>query len=564
MKPKTFIKRHGFLLIALGLMLVATLMLAVIQFFAVKRTEAEAQAALEANLDLQLLAMVNEARHEMMEHASQITHSIPHSRVRERDTEGLARAFTRAMRRYPEMRELYAVFFERGAEENGAWQAFRYVPPDPNNPQTPLSRDVPVGSAVEDAEAAEALREAFLAIPNREADATYAAFAAVSSSNPTSHQIFYHPIYEPDHLDRRGSLDRIGLLVFTSDAENYPSPDYLKNLTARYVERAVGGAPEILLTSAVVRKENGEAKLISPVAENFEPLRRRTFEPEDGLFPNVTFGVALQENKAFGFEDISWSLFLGLMATALSLVGLALTWRAAQREWQVAQMKSDFVASVSHELKTPLTAIFAFGDLLATGRTQKAEKVREYGSLITAESSRLNLLLNNILEMSQMEHGARRYQFQTQDLRETVEKSVETFQHTSAAKDFKIKTDLPDTPVIAEFDENAVRQIVLNLLSNAAKYSNGTKVIETRLHLENRAARLTVKDYGIGIAAEEQQAIFTPFHRVADANVQNSKGTGLGLAIVREIVTAHNGEISVKSKLNEGSVFTVKLPIIKV
>lgn len=160
-----------------------------------------------------------------------------------------------------------------------------------------------------------------------------------------------------------------------------------------------------------------------------------------------------------------------------------------------------------------------------------------------------------------MERGVRRYQFETLDLRETIEKSIETFRHTSAAKDFDFKIDLPAAPVFAEFDENAMRQIVLNLLANAAKYSNGTKVIETSLRREQTAAIFTVKDYGIGIAAEEQRAVFTPFHRADDANVQNSKGTGLGLAIVREIVKAHGGEISIKSKLGAGAVFSVKLPM---
>jgi hypothetical protein len=175
LKPESFIKRHGFLLVAFGVMLLATLMLAVIQFFAVKRIEAEAQAALEANLDLQLYALVNEARRYMYERASYITHSISHARVRNRDTEGLGRAMTRAVRRYPEMKQIFVAFFERGAETE-AWQVFRYEPPDLANLEVTRYKDVPIGTMIEDAEASKTLRETWLSIPNRSADATYAAF----------------------------------------------------------------------------------------------------------------------------------------------------------------------------------------------------------------------------------------------------------------------------------------------------------------------------------------------------------------------------------------------------
>jgi len=553
LKPESFIKRHGFLLVAFGVMLLATLMLAVIQFFAVKRIEAEAQAALEANLDLHLYALVNEARRDMYERASYITHSISHARVRNRDTEGLGRAITRATRRYPEMKQIFVAFFERGAETE-AWQVFRYEPPDLANPEVTRYKDVPVGTMIEDVEASKNLREAWLSIPNRSADATYAAFAPVSGSQ--KEQIFFHAVYEPDHLDRQNDLDRVGLFILTADANNYPAPDYLKNLAARFEQKETSDSPNALAVN--IRMRGSDEKVIAD--SQIAPLRTREFDQNDRLFPNIEFGVAPRNPNSFS-DDTTTSFLLGLSATLLALFGLVLTWRATQREWRVAQMKSDFVASVSHELKTPLTAIRAFGDLLASGRTQKPERVREYGSLITAESNRLNSLLNNILEMSRMERGVRRYQFETLDLRETIEKSIETFRHTSAAKDFDFKIDLPAAPVFAEFDENAMRQIVLNLLANAAKYSNGTKVIETSLRREQTAAIFTVKDYGIGIAAEEQRAVFTPFHRADDANVQNSKGTGLGLAIVREIVKAHGGEISIKSKLGAGAVFSVKLPM---
>ncbi len=209
---------------------------------------------------------------------------------------------------------------------------------------------------------------------------------------------------------------------------------------------------------------SGEERDLVSIGDSPEPPRRRGFDPAERLFPTLTFGVALRDRSAaeLGAGHTRLSLLLGLGAAALSLIGLGLTWRATRREMRVAQLKSDFLASVSHELKTPLTAIRAFGDLLRSGRARDAERVREYGEMITTESGRLTALLNDILEASRLERGIRRYRLEEGALCAAVAEAVEVFRHTAQARGFTVEVTLPSPPVRTRFDESALRQVMLN------------------------------------------------------------------------------------------------------
>lgn len=571
LEHRKFISRRRYLGIAMIAVLLPTLALAFMQYLSARRTEAQTQATLEANLDLHLLGIVDEARRGMVDRASHITHSLGHNRLRDRDANGLALSFARAKRRYPEINELYGVFFERGAEA-GAWRVLRYVPPAPDDPATPVYKGMPIGLLVEDPDTTEALRQAWFAVPERAADATYTAFAPTSRRAAAPRQIFFHTVYEPNHMSAQDDSDRVGLFAFTADAASYPSADYLANLVARFAERAASGgdAPGGLAYRVTLGEADGGARDLVSIGDSPEPLRRRGFDPAERLFPTLTFGVALRDMSAAKHVagHTRMSLLLGLGAAGLSLVGLVLTWRATEREMRVAQSKSDFLASVSHELKTPLTAIRAFGDLLHTGRARNPERIREYGGMIKTESDRLTALLNNILEASRLERGIRRYRLEEGSLCVTVSETIEVFRHTAEARGFTIGVALPSLPIKTKFDEGAIRQALLNLLSNAAKYSGysgentDARRIEVAVKRDDGCAVIEVRDHGIGIAPAEQRRIFDLFHRAAQTHVQAKGGTGLGLAIVREIARAHGGEVSVESRTAAGATFRLYLPLL--
>jgi len=559
-------QKHRYLVVATGTILVATLALVSMQYRSVRKAEAQAQAILEANLDLHLLALVSEAKRDLVEHADHITHSIYQRLVRDRDLPGLQRAFTRAARRFPEVQDFYVVFFERG-QENAAWRVLHYVPPDVNNPETPTYLGVTLGSLAEEADAAEALRHAWLSINNHSEIATYTVYAPITLTDAHPRQIFFHPVYESASMDRQSDLDRVGLVAFTADAETYPSPHYLRSLITHYEELAEGSSGSLGKLTYKVRVKDGEAmRDVVSRRDTTQPLRWRGFEPADRLFPNLAFGVAPRDLTAAYASDYTRSnILLGLCAAGLTLIGLGLTWRATRREMRVAQLKSDFLASISHELKTPLTAIRAFGDLLHSGRARDSERIREYGGLIKTESDRLTALINNILELSRLERGIRRYRLEEGFLCAAVAATVEVFRHSAEADGCTIEVTLPSPPVKTKFDESALRQALLNLLSNAAKYSGQSphgRRIEVAVKRDAADAVIEVRDFGIGIAKSEQPQIFTAFHRASQAKALTVRGTGLGLAIVREVARAHGGEVSVESEPGRGATFRLRLPLL--
>ena len=173
-------RKYRYLIVASAVIVLATLALLLMQYRSARRTEAQARATLLANLDTHLLAIVDEAKRDMVEHADHVTHSITQRLVRDRDLPKLARAFTRASRRFPEVRDFFVVFFDKGQDTQN-WRALRYVPPDLNDPATPQYLGVPIGSLTDDADLSEALRRAWLTVHDRPEIAVYSAYAPLSS-----------------------------------------------------------------------------------------------------------------------------------------------------------------------------------------------------------------------------------------------------------------------------------------------------------------------------------------------------------------------------------------------
>jgi signal transduction histidine kinase len=237
------------------------------------------------------------------------------------------------------------------------------------------------------------------------------------------------------------------------------------------------------------------------------------------------------------------------------------TWRLVRRETEIAQLKADFVANVSHDLKTPLSIIRMFGETLEQGRVPAEGRRQEYYRVIVRESERLTRLIDNVLDFSRIEGGRRTYDIAPTPVEPLVRETLDAFAWPLEQHGFKLEIsvapDLPDVPM----DADAVGQALANLVDNAIKYSAEERSIAVDARRSGDRLALSVSDHGVGIPAAEQARIFEKFYRVGRSDTQGRRGSGVGLALVRHVAEAHGGAVTVASAPGEGSRFTLWLPL---
>jgi signal transduction histidine kinase len=251
---------------------------------------------------------------------------------------------------------------------------------------------------------------------------------------------------------------------------------------------------------------------------------------------------------------------LGVLVVVI-LAGTVTTWRLMRREAEVAQLKADFVANVSHDLKTPLSVIRMFGETLEMGRVTDPARREEYYRVITRESERLSRLIENVLDFSRIEGGRRTYERAPAAVEPLVRDTLDAFAYPLAQGGFKVEVDVvPDLPDVM-MDAPAIGQALANLVDNAIKYAGERKVVRVHAALDGGELALSVTDEGIGIPPAEQARIFEKFYRVGRSDTQGRRGSGVGLALVRHVAEAHGGRVTVESRAGEGSRFTIRLPV---
>jgi signal transduction histidine kinase len=243
------------------------------------------------------------------------------------------------------------------------------------------------------------------------------------------------------------------------------------------------------------------------------------------------------------------------------LAGLALVWANVRREMKLSRLKSDFVANVSHELKTPLALIRLFAETLELGRVPTEEKKTQYHRIINKETRRLTQLINNILDFSRIEAGRKEYRLVRADLAAVVRDVVDAYRFPIEQQGFALEVEVADDLPETELDPEALSQALINLLNNAIKYSPGEKRLRVSARRQGDRVLVSVADRGIGIPRGEQKRIFEKFYRAESSLVHTTKGSGLGLALVQHIVEAHGGHVEVTSAPGVGSTFTLSLPV---
>jgi signal transduction histidine kinase len=298
-----------------------------------------------------------------------------------------------------------------------------------------------------------------------------------------------------------------------------------------------------------------------------------------------------------------WFGLLVAASTVAALIGLFAASRAFHRQLRLAEMKSNFVSSVSHELRAPIASVRLMAESLERGKVHEPQKQGEYYRFIVQECRRLSSLIENVLDFSRIEQGRKQYEFEPTDLlaltRETVkllepyaeEKGVRLELATplaapehSAGGNVEHPTTnirLPTSNIELEVDGRAIQQALVNLIDNAIKHSPKGQTVtvgldtdqgrtsvppvsnfsgEDQMETGRMPVLLYVEDHGAGIPPGEHEKIFERFYRLGSELRRETQGVGIGLSIVKHIVEAHGGRVTVRSNVGEGSRFTIELP----
>lgn len=311
----------------------------------------------------------------------------------------------------------------------------------------------------------------------------------------------------------------------------------------------------IVDTRRDIRTARIEARLEQTLTRGKSPLSGQPTSDHD-LQLHVFHPSGSLENAVM--QSRHRNLVLGAAVLGLLALSVVFLLAAVQRSRRTAVQQMEFVAGITHELRTPLAVIRSAAENIADGVVRDDGKLREYGSLIRRQGLALGDMVEQILDYAEIEFGRDRRQTQRVDISALLGDTLAEFERThSPAVD--IRCHRSEEPLYLHADRHSLQSAIRNLLDNAVKYSD--QPIDVHLSKQENKIVLSVEDRGAGISPDEIEKIFEPFYRGENTRQRQIRGNGLGLAIVKRIVEHHGGRIDVRSEIGRGTVFTVELPL---
>jgi two-component system, OmpR family, phosphate regulon sensor histidine kinase PhoR len=283
--------------------------------------------------------------------------------------------------------------------------------------------------------------------------------------------------------------------------------------------------------------------------------------PKSVIDANKSLKLYFPDQQQFLVSSFTWPV-VSSIAFFLMIVGaFGLSYRVIFRQKKLSEMKTDFINNMTHELKTPIATISIASEMLKDPGISAIEASRlKYAGIIYEENKRLANHVEQVLQLARLEKGELQLNRTDADIHEIIKGVIHQFDLICEEYDGVIRTDLKASPSIISMDEMHVSNAIKNLIDNAFKYNDKKPDIEVRTANATDGILVYVKDNGIGLSKENQQRVFEKFYRVQGGNLHDTKGFGLGLNYVKSIVEAHDGMITVESKLKEGTTFVLYWP----
>ncbi len=323
-----------------------------------------------------------------------------------------------------------------------------------------------------------------------------------------------------------------------------------------------------VLTETQIPKITNATEILSETVEIWEAPRYllEAFDAKGMRVPGFKIQIRMaQPKELFVIQQKRVWMFGSLIAVAVTvaLIGFVSARRAFHRQLRLNEMKSNFVSSVSHELRAPIASIRLMAEGLKRGKISEPPKQREYFHFIMQECRRLSSLIENVLDFSRIEQGRKQYELEPTDVVKLVSETVKGIEPYAEEKQVRLEwsNTCGQENLQATMDGRAIQQALINLIDNAIKHSSNGAAVKVELGCNSHSLYISVQDGGPGIPAKEHEKIFERFYRLGSELRRETQGVGIGLSIVKHIVETHRGKIAVESEVGKGSRFTINVPL---